>query len=147
MRISENGIVFLKKEEEFRSSPYLCSANKATIGYGSTFYKDGTKVTLKDKPITEAEATSLLMHLLEQKFNINILIKVPISQNQFDSLTSFAYNIGYPAFSNSTLLRMLNQKDYKGASEQFARWKYADGKESKGLINRRAREKALFLRA
>lgn len=71
---------------------------------------------------------------------------VPLSQNQFDALVSLVYNIGETAFSNSTLLKKLNAKDYQGAADQFPRWNKGGGQVLKGLVRRRADERDLFLK-
>lgn len=147
MKISNNGLNLIKQFEGFSSTPYLCPAGIATIGYGSTYYEDGTKVTLKDKPITEERATELLEFIANKTFseNINKVVKVPLNQNQFDALVSFAYNIGNKNFNWSTLLKKLNQSDYEGASLEFGRWNQAGGKVLNGLVRRREKEKELFL--
>lgn len=148
MKISENGLELIKQFEGFSSSPYLCPAKIPTIGYGSTYYEDGTKVTLKDKPITEERATELLEFIANKTFskNINKVVKVPLNQNQFDALVSFAYNIGNKNFNWSTLLKKLNLSDYIGASLEFGRWNQANGKILNGLVLRRQKEKELFLK-
>lgn len=148
MKISNNGLNLIKQFEGFSSSPYLCPAKIPTIGYGSTYYEDGTKVTLKDKPITEQRATQLLEFVANKTFseNINKVVKVPLSQNQFDALVSFAYNIGNKNFNWSTLLKKLNLSDYEGASLEFGRWNQANGKILNGLVSRRQKEKELFLK-
>ena len=107
MIVSKNGLDIIKEFESFRAKAYLCPAQIPTIGYGSTYYEDGTKVTLKDKPITEERATELLEFIANKTFseNINKVVKVPLNQNQFDSLVSFAYNIGNKNFNWSTLLK------------------------------------------
>lgn len=148
MKISENGLNLIKEFEGFSSAPYLCPAGVPTIGYGNTFYEDGTKVTLKDKPITEERATQLLEFIANKTFseNINKVVKVPLNQNQFDALVSFAYNISNKNFNWSTLLKKLNQSDYEGASSEFLRWNQAGGKILSGLVLRRKKEKELFLK-
>lgn len=73
-------------------------------------------------------------------------VKVPLTQNQFDALVSLTYNIGPGAFKHSTLLKLLNQGDYAGASQQFDVWIKAGGQTVQGLVNRRAVEKAYFLK-
>lgn len=148
MKISNNGLNLIKQFEGFSSTPYLCPAKIPTIGYGSTYYEDGTKVTLKDKPITEQRATELLEFVANKTFseNINKVVKVPLSQNQFDALVSFAYNVGNKNFNWSTLLKKLNLSDYEGCSLEFGRWNQANGKILNGLVLRRQKEKELFLR-
>jgi len=148
MKISNNGLNLIKQFEGFSSAPYLCPAGIPTIGYGSTYYEDGTKVTLKDKPITEQRATELLEFIANKTFseNINKVVKVPLNKNQFDALVSFSYNIGNKNFNWSTLLKKLNLSDYEGASLEFGRWNQANGKILNGLVLRRQKEKELFLR-
>lgn len=146
MQVSQNGLKLIKEFEGLSLIPYLCPANKATIGYGSTYYPDGTKVTMKDRPITEQKATEILEFIANKDFgsNINKVIKVPLNQNQFDALVSFAYNIGNTNFNWSTLLKKLNKGDYDGASNEFGRWNQSNGKILKGLVLRRQKEKELF---
>ena len=149
MKISNNGLNLIKEFEGLSLKPYLDAVNIPTIGFGSTYYEDGTKVTLKDKPITEERATQLLEFIANKTFseNINKVVKVPLSQNQFDALVSFAYNIGNKNFNWSTLLKKLNLSDYEGASSEFLRWNQANGKILNGLVLRRQKEKELFLKA
>lgn len=148
MKISNNGLNLIKQFEGLSLKPYLDAVNIPTIGYGSTYYEDGTKVTLKDKPITEQRATQLLEFIANKTFseNINKVVKVPLSQNQFDALVSFAYNVGNKNFNWSTLLKKLNLSDYEGASLEFSRWNQANGKILNGLVSRRQKEKELFLK-
>lgn len=148
MKISNNGLDLIKQFEGLSLKPYLDAVNIPTIGYGSTYYEDGTKVTLKDKPITEQRATELLEFVANKTFseNINKVVKVPLSQNQFDALVSFAYNVGNKNFNWSTLLKKLNLSDYEGCSLEFGRWNQANGKILNGLVLRRQKEKELFLR-
>jgi GH24 family phage-related lysozyme (muramidase) len=139
MRISPNGIKFIKLEEGLSLTSYLCPAGVWTVGYGHTRHaRSGMK-------ITEAEAEGLLYaDLVAFERAVNELVKVPIDQHQFDALVSFVFNVGVSAFSKSTLLKLLNQGDYLGAKEQFLRWNKAGGQVLPGLANRRRRESALF---
>jgi len=141
MNISQKGINLIKNFEGCRLTAYKCPANILTIGYGHT----GSDVHTGQK-ITQEEAEKLLRQdLIVHCNNVSRLVKVPLNQNQFDALVSFEYNVGYGAFMNSTLLKLLNQKKYKEASEQFGRWKFAGGKILAGLVKRREAEKQLFL--
>lgn len=146
MKFSSNGIELIKQFEGLSLKPYLDAVNIPTIGFGNTYYEDGTKVTLKDKPITEERATELLEFIANKTFseNINKVVKVPLNQNQFDALVSFAYNIGNGNFNSSTLLRWLNQGNYKEASMQLLRWNKSKGIVLNGLTKRRKAEKELF---
>lgn len=149
MIVSKNGLDLIKEFESFKSKPYLCPSQIATIGFGSTYYPDGKKVTLQDKEITEEKAFEILEYIANKDFesNINKVVKVPLNQNQFDALVSFAYNIGNTNFNSSTLLRWLNQGNYKEASMQLLRWNKSKGIVLNGLTRRRKSEKALFDKA
>ena len=149
MKISSNSIELIKQFEGLSLKPYLDAVNIPTIGFGNTYYEDGTKVTLKDKPITEEKAFEILEYIANKDFgsNINKVVKVPLNQNQFDALVSFAYNIGNGNFNCSTLLRWLNQGNYKEASMQLLRWDKSKGVVLNGLTKRRKAEKALFDKA
>ena len=146
MIVSKNGLDLIKEFESFKSKPYLCPSQKATIGFGSTYYPDGKKVTLQDKEITEEKAFEILEYIANKDFgnNINKVVKVGLNQNQFDALVSFAYNIGNGNFNSSTLLRWLNQGNYKEASIQLLRWNKSKGIVLNGLTKRRKSEKELF---
>lgn len=146
MKASQKAIELIKEFEEFRAEAYLCPAKVPTIGYGSTKYADGTKVTLKDRAITEDEASRLLdVTLDEYEEVINAKVTVPLLQNHFDALVSFVYNVGKGAFKTSTLLKKLNAGDFDGAGKEFARWKKAGGKVLAGLVARRKAETEMFL--
>ena len=147
MKTSQIGLDLITRFEGLRLIPYLDSARVPTIGYGSTRYEDGTRVTMKDKAITQAQAKTLFMNTLTTyEAAVNRNVKVPISQNQFDSLVSFTYNLGEENLRTSTLLRKLNVRDYKGAADQFPRWNKAAGRVLNGLVRRRAAERELFLK-
>jgi len=146
MQISNKGLELIKEFEGFSSSPYLCSAKVPTIGYGSTFYKDGRKVSLSDKPISKEQATQLLEHTVNSFANgLKGKLEVSISQNQFDALVCLCFNIGLGAFANSTILKKINAEDFKSASNEFLKWDSAGGKKLLGLRKRRERERDLFL--
>ena len=146
MIVSKKGLELIKKFESFKSKPYLCPAGVPTIGYGSTYYPDGKKVTLQDKEITEQKACEILEYIANKDFgnNINKVVKTPLNQNQFDALVSFSYNVGNGNFNSSTLLKWLNQGFYNEASIQLLRWDKAKGLPLAGLTKRRKAEKELF---
>lgn len=136
----------IKEFEGLRLSAYDDGVGIQTIGYGTTRYPNGNKVKRGDK-ITLEQAEQYLRHDLSKfEDTVNSLVKVPLTQNQFDALTSLVYNIGSGAFSNSTLLKKLNIKDYKGAADQFLVWNKAGGRTLQGLVNRRTKERQLFLK-
>ena len=146
MKISARGLELIKEFEGFSSKPYLDVVKIPTIGYGNTYYPDGKKVTLNDKPISEIEATEMISYIAQKDFGDKIfpLIKVEVNQNQFDAMVSLAYNIGVGNFSKSTLLKKVNSGDFDGASNEFLKWNKSGGKELLGLTRRREKEKDLF---
>ncbi len=110
-------------------------------------YADGRKVTLKDAAITEPQALELLAKTLgKYEKAVNDYVKVPLTQNEFDALVSFTYNLGAGNLLSSTLLKKLNAGDKAGAANQFDVWNKAGGKVLQGLVTRRAAEKDLFLK-
>ena len=147
MKISNKGLELIKEFEGFSANAYLCPAKIPTIGYGNTFWEDGRKVRIGEQ-ISKSKALELLEFVANKDFADKIfpLIKVQINQNQFDAMVSLAYNIGVGAFSNSTLLKRVNAKDFIGASNEFLKWDKSGGKPLSGLTRRRQREKELFLK-
>ena len=145
MKVSKACIDLIKVSESFKAFPYRCPAGVPTIGYGSTRYTDGTKVKMTDPAISEPQAVDLMLaNLDEYEAAVRRYVTVPLTQGQYDALVDFAYNAGAQNLRTSTLLRLLNAGDYAGATNQFKRWIYADGKKLNGLVTRRAAEAALF---
>ncbi|MCU0523268.1 MAG: lysozyme [Elainella sp. Prado103] len=96
--------------------------------------------------ITESEAEELMKRDLRRfEQAVSDLVKVPLNSDQFSALVSFAYNVGEGALASSTLLRLLNQRDYQGAADQLLRWDKAGSQALAGLTRRRKAERALFL--
>jgi lysozyme len=146
MKLDKRGYDLIKEFEGLRLKPYLCSANVPTIGYGNTFYENGTKVKLTDAPITKERAETLFKSLAD-RFAVRVLplIKKPVTQNQFNALVSFAYNVGVTALSNSTLLRLVNNNpNDANIAKEFLKWNKAGGRVVNGLTNRRIKESALY---
>jgi lysozyme len=142
MKTSERGIQLIKQFEGFSPAMYVCPAGKRTVGYGHVVLP-GDILSL---PMTEEAAHKLLLKDLERfEFAVNTVVKVPLSQEQFDALVSLVYNIGENALSGSTLLKKLNAGKYREAAAQFDRWVHSNKKKLPGLVKRRAAEKALFL--
>ena len=150
MRTSENGIELVKAFEGLHKvksdgtvRSYRCPAGRWTIGYGHTH---GVR---SGETITPEEAEDLLRKDLQDcEAVVERLVKVDLTQNQFDALVSFVFNLGQGNFSSSTLLRKLNRGEYESAAEEFIRWNKArvDGelKALPGLTRRRTAEAALF---
>ncbi len=146
MKTSDKGLALIKQFEGFSARPYLCPAGVPTIGYGATYYPDGRRVTMQDKPVSEADATAMLRSMLASyEAGVSRYVQVPLTQGQFDALVSFAYNLGLAALKSSTLLRLLNARNYAGAAAQFPRWNRAGGKVLPGLTRRREAERVMFL--
>ena len=136
-----------RKYEGYRSKPYLCPANVATIGYGSTYYADGKKVTLQDPPMDEPTARALLLVELEHTYLPGVLRNCPIlatDVRKCNSIVDFAYNCGVGRLQTSTLKRKINASDWDGAKEQLMLWTKGGGKVLPGLLKRRISECALL---
>lgn len=146
MYCSESGIELIKHFEGLRLTAYVCIGGKPTIGFGSTYYEDGSRVNLGDV-ITLQQANELLMNILSQfERDLSKLIHgIPVNQNQFDALVSFAFNIGIESLAQSTLLNKLksNQNDTAIAVE-FGKWVMAGGQRINGLVIRRRKEAELY---
>jgi lysozyme len=137
-------ISIIKEFEGLRLKAYLCSAGVATIGFGTTRYPNDWSVELGDE-CTEQEAEEyLFFDVTVFSTQIEPLIKVKLTDNQFAALLSLCYNIGITAFKKSTLLKLLNAGEIEKASAEFDKWNKAGGKVIKGLVNRRAKERELF---
>ena len=149
MKSSDNGIRLIQEFEGLRLTSYLCEAGVATIGYGATFYQDGSKVKL-GQTITNTQANQLLKdHLKEfEAAVIGLLNTTKVNQNQFDALVSFCFNLGAANLAKSQLLRFVkaNPNDPKIAAE-FAKWNRAGGEVSTGLVRRRKKESQLYFAA
>lgn len=141
----QKGLDLIKQFEGLRLKAYDDGVGVWTIGYGTIRYPNGVRVKSGDT-CTKEQAEQYLKTDLDSFENvINTKVKVPLTQNQFDALACFVYNVGATNFSNSTLLRKLNAKDYSGAADQLLRWNKAGGKVMNGLTRRREAERKLFL--
>ena len=140
MKTSQQGIDFIKRHEALRLTAYKDAVGVWTIGYGHT------STAKQGMTITEAEAERLLkqdLKVAEDEINRHLL---PLKQYQFDSLTSFVFNVGIGAFRRSTLLKRLKMDvNHPDIANQFNRWIYGGGKILKGLVKRRKEEVNLYL--
>jgi lysozyme len=145
MQINDAGLDIIKLFEGFRAEPYLCPANVWTIGYGTTQYQDGARVSENDPSITEEDAVALLLESAT-KFGrvIEGLTPVDLTENQFSALVSFSYNVGTGNYRASTLRSKLLRQEYNEAADEFPKWCRAGGRILPGLVRRRAAERALF---
>ena len=146
MRLDSKGYELIKTFEGLSLKPYLCSAGVPTIGYGNTFYTNGIMVTIKDAPITKEKADEMLK-VIADSFALKVSKIAPnnLTQNQFNALVSFAFNLGVQALTNSTLLRLvkINTND-ANIAKQFLRWNIAGGKVVDGLTKRRIKESSVY---
>ncbi|ENX01026.1 hypothetical protein F899_01659 [Acinetobacter sp. CIP 101934] len=144
--ISEAGYDLIREFEGFKDHAYLDTGGVWTIGYGTIKYPNGTRVRQGDK-CTRVQAEIWLKNDCKWvDACLDKYVKAKVSQNQFNAMASFVYNIGETAFAKSTFLTLLNQGNKSGAASQFDRWVFDNSKRVQGLVNRRAKEKALFLK-
>lgn len=137
---SQKGLNFIKAFEELHLTAYDDGYGTWTIGYGHT-----ANVT-PGMQISESDALSYLkMDLASTESTVRKAIITHLTQNMFDALVSFCFNIGSSAFTSSTLVKMLNAGNIPGAANEFDRWIYSQGQISSGLITRRAAEKNIFM--
>lgn len=129
----------IKEFESLRLQAYLCPAGVWTIGWGHT------KGVKKGMQITEEQAEELLREDMQDAIDVVERLGVELTENQYNALVSFVFNIGGSAFATSTIRRkiLLSPNDKK-IKDEFLRWVYADGKKLKGLERRREREADLY---
>ena len=146
MKLSDNGFTLLGELEGIVLRPYKDSVGIPTIGIGSTYYEDGTKVKMTDKAITKERAIQLAKNVVKSfEARVNKSILLPMTQNQFDAMALLCYNIGESSFARSSVVRNFNAGNLQKAADSFLLWNKAGGKVSKGLTNRRQKERDLFL--
>ena len=137
----------IKRFEGWRSKPYLCSANVPTIGWGSTMYENGDKVTLDDPEITK-ERGQALFELDAERFLLQVYKACPVltkHDNKAAAILSWTYNLGPARLRSSTMRTRINQERWVEAVQELKRWNLAAGKVTRGLILRREAEASLFL--
>ena len=140
MKTSSEGLALIKKFEGLELKAYKCAAGVWTIGYGHT------KDVQEGDEWSESHADHMLeVELEEFEEYINDSVTVALSQNQFDALVSWVYNLGPANLKASTMLKVLNSGDYEGVPAQIQRWNKAGGKVLEGLIRRRKAEALLFV--
>lgn len=144
MRMSDAGIALIKEFEGCRLKAYRCPAGVWTIGYGHTSAAGAPEV-YPDSVITQDEAEDILRRDLQQyERGVEKLVKVKITQGQFDALVDFAYNAGVGALQKSTLLKKVNAEDFDAVPAEFMKWTKGGGKELAGLVRRRRAEVKLW---
>lgn len=144
MKLSKKGYAFLGKEEGLRLKAYRDSKGIPTIGYGNTYYEDGSPVKMGD--VISKDRAIELFRLIVAKFEagVNEMVTRELNQNQFDALVSLAYNIGLAAFKRSTVLRRVNANPCDPAiRDAFHMWQNS-GAHRGILLPRRKREADLY---
>ena len=137
--LSAQGLELIQGFESLRLNAYQDSAGVWTIGWGHTGgVRPGDRITRAQADAYLQQDTGWAQQAVSD------LVHVPLTQGQFDALTSFTFNVGRGALEDSTLLRKLNAGDYAGAQAQFGRWVHAGGEVLQGLVRRRAAEAELF---
>jgi GH24 family phage-related lysozyme (muramidase) len=151
--VSQHGVDLIKKFEAFRQNLYNDPAGHCTIGYGTLVHKGNCNGDASESPytggVTEAEATRLLTDRLDEfQRTVNDSVTVELTQNQYDALLSFVYNVGPANFKSSTLLKVLNKGEYTAVPPEFRKWTKArvNGTlvDLPGLVKRRDAEADLF---
>lgn len=148
MQVNAEGYALIKKFEGCKLKAYRCPANVLTIGYGNTFYEDGTKVKEGDI-ITQQRAEELAKFIIDQ-FAVTIapFILKPLNENQFSACVSLAYNIGTGNFKKSSVFKKLNiNANDSTIADSFRLWNKGGGKVLRGLVNRREAEIQLYFKA
>ena len=137
MKLNETGHRALELREGLRLKPYLDTQGVPTIAMGNTFYLNGKKVTMLDKPLTLDEAKTLARSVADIFANkVDYLVTSNINQNQFNALVSLAYNIGIHGFIKSTVLKLVN----KNPNDPMIRQAFMMWTKNKELIGRRKSE-------
>lgn len=147
MRITNEGINLLHEFEGCKLEAYLCPAKVWTIGWGNTFYEDGSQVK-KGDVVTQERADQLFLSIAN-KFaeSVKKALLQPISENKFNAMVSFAYNVGTGNLKKSTLLKKVNiNPDDESIRDEFMKWNKAAGVVLNGLTRRRKAEADLYFK-
>ena len=145
MHINKACLDLIKRFEGWRSKAYKCSAGVWTIGYGHTSSAGAPRVRA-GSTITKAEGEKILHRDVENFANgVRKYIRVDLNANQFGALVSFAYNVGLGNFKKSSVLRVVNARQFDRVPRRLALWNKAKGKVLKGLVRRRGDEGSLFM--
>ena len=147
MKLNKEGADLIKSFEGCKLKAYQCSAKKWTIGYGNTFFEDGTPV-VAGNAISQQKAEDLF-ELISADFSAKVakLVTSNVTDNQFGALTSFAYNCGVVNLQKSTLLKKVNANhNDPSIKAEFLKWNKAGGKVLAGLTRRREAESNLYFK-
>ena len=139
MKCSQEGLELIKKFEGCKLKSYKCPAGVWTIGYGHT-------EDVKEGDIVSPQEADKLLRADVFKFEEYVAdnVTVKLTQNQFDALVTWTFNLGVGNLRNSTMLKKLNNADYTSVPFEMKRWNKAGGKTLDGLVRRRQAESLLF---
>ena len=144
--MNQKALELLKRYEGFRAEAYLCPSKVWTVGYGSTFYMDGSPVQQGDT-ITQKDAEILLNKVVEDfKVNVKRLLPYTLNEDAIDAVVLLVYNIGLGAFTKSTLLKRIKEdiKGFEAIETEWNKWVYSGKKVLQGLVKRRKEEFQLY---
>lgn len=136
-----------RRFEGFRAKPYICPAGYPTIGYGTVWKPDGTRVTMDDAPVSVELANEWLVSELRTNYMAGVLKASPrliANPRALAAMTDFAYNLGVARYRASTLRKRVNEDDFEGAKVELQKWVRGGGKVLPGLVRRRQAEAALL---
>ena len=140
MTYSKSGLALTERFEGCRLEAYQDSTGRWTIGYGHTFN------VIKGDVCTQAQAEAWLIGdtAWAEKY-VNRHVTTEVTQGEFDALVDFSFNLGVGTFEQSTLLRLVNERQFAAAALEFDKWAHAGGVVVAGLLRRRQAEAAEFL--
>jgi lysozyme len=135
-----------RRFEGLRLSPYLCSAGVPTIGFGATYYEDGTRVTLRDPPITRERAEALLLWMIRTVYLPAVVKLCPSvdKPERIAALIDFTFNLGVGRLKSSTLRKRVNAGDWDAVPAELRKWTRGGGVVLRGLVIRREAEISLI---
>ena len=138
-------LALMRRFEGLYLTPYLCPAGVPTIGYGATYYEDGTRVTLFDAAITKERAEALLIWMVRTVYLPQVMRLCPGVDNpsRLAALIDFTFNLGGNALKNSSLRRKVNAGMWVAVPTELRKWVMAAGRRLRGLVIRREAEAAL----
>ena len=139
------GIAIIRKYEGLKLRAYICPSGLPTIGYGATFYMNGSRVQIGD--VITIDHADKLLHFQVKLFadEVRRTVKSNINENQLGALVSFCFNVGGAAFAKSTLARKVNANPSDPTiRNEFMRWTRGGGKVLPGLVKRREEEANLY---
>lgn len=139
--ITEQGLSLIRRFEGFAATPYVCPAGYLTVGYGHVVKNPGAF----KQPISQDEASQMLgIDVEAAEHAVLRLVRVPLTDGQFDALVSFTFNLGGGALQRSTLRRKVNREEHADVPTEFLKWVWGGGRKLPGLVKRRRAEAALY---